>query len=107
MNSTAGGRMGWRLPTSEELASLVDPNNPGGATPYLPPGHPFDNVQQTWYWSATSHDRFLLNFRVVDFRNGTVSAADYADAAGSSWCVRGGQGNPLLFWGNFSLFYPY
>ncbi len=47
-----GGRMGWRLPTIEELASLVDPNNPGGV-PFLPPGHPFDNVQ-SGYWSATT-----------------------------------------------------
>jgi hypothetical protein len=41
----AGGRMGFHLPTIEQLASLVDPAvaSPG---PTLPPGHPFQNVQK-------------------------------------------------------------
>src|SRR5947208_11386244 len=43
-----GGRKGWRLPTIQELASLVDP---GQSDPALPGpsgaggGHPFINVQ--------------------------------------------------------------
>ena len=39
---TVGGRKGWRLPTIEELASLIDAsqNNPA-----LPNDHPFLNVQ--------------------------------------------------------------
>lgn len=48
-----GGRKGWRLPTIEELMSLVDPNNPGG-DPDFPPGHPFAYVQSSDYWSATT-----------------------------------------------------
>src|SRR5438128_10641825 len=39
---TAGDRLGWRLPTLQELASLVDPTQ---SNPALPPGHPFSNVQ--------------------------------------------------------------
>jgi len=42
--------MGWRLPTIEELSSLVDTTTPSG----LPAGHPFLNVQTDYpYWSCT------------------------------------------------------
>ena len=50
---TVGNRKGWRLPTIQELASLVEPGDPPGG-PDLPPGHPFDNVQSSDYWSATT-----------------------------------------------------
>ena len=43
-------RRGCRLPTIEELASLVDPTK---SSPALPSGHPF-NVQSSYYWSSTS-----------------------------------------------------
>ena len=46
-----GGRRGWRLPTIEELASLVDTSQPA---PTLPAGNPFSNVQSFVYWSATT-----------------------------------------------------
>lgn len=52
--SAVGGRKGWRLPTIEELASLLDPDNPTG-DPDLPPGHPFSSVQSASFWSATSY----------------------------------------------------
>jgi hypothetical protein len=48
-NKFLGGRYGWRLPTIEELASLLDPF----AFPALPSGHPFTNIQNNPYWSAT------------------------------------------------------
>jgi hypothetical protein len=38
IEKSVGGQKGWRLPSLEELASLVDPSPPGLA---LPPGHPF------------------------------------------------------------------
>ena len=41
-----GGRKGWRVPTIEELASLVDISQGSPTTPALPAGHPF-NVQPT------------------------------------------------------------
>src|SRR5262245_64403301 len=38
-----GGRMGWRLPTVNEITSLFDPSAFGasGTNPPLPAGHPF------------------------------------------------------------------
>jgi hypothetical protein len=45
-----GGRRGWRLPSVEELSSLVDPAH---TNPSLPTGHPFTNVQNDGYWSST------------------------------------------------------
>jgi hypothetical protein len=49
-----GGRLGWRLPTLQELASLVDPSVPFPG-PTRPAGHPFSNVQSGNYWSATAN----------------------------------------------------
>src|SRR6266849_5696589 len=41
---TVGNRSAWRLPTVQELASLVDPSVPPPG-PTLPAGHPFTNLQ--------------------------------------------------------------
>ena len=47
---TLGGRKGWRLPTVQELASLLEAGETGTT---LRDGHPFANVQPQAYWSAT------------------------------------------------------
>src|SRR6478736_8005312 len=39
-----GGRGGWRLPTVQELGSLVDLSVPGSS---LPGGHPFADIRET------------------------------------------------------------
>ncbi len=44
------GISAWRLPTINELESLVDA---GRSDPSLPRGHPFDDVREG-YWSSTS-----------------------------------------------------
>jgi hypothetical protein len=87
---TVGGRNGWRLPTIEELASLIDPNNPGG-NPDLPPGHPFSNVQSSDYWSATTIASDASGAWNVGFGTGEVGTGGKADTL-HVWCVRGGQG---------------
>ena len=46
-----GDRMGWRLPTVDELTSLLDLSVPLPG-PVLPAGHPFSPAQ-VFYWSAT------------------------------------------------------
>ena len=83
-----GGRRGWRMPTIEELSSLVDTtqNNPA-----LPSGHPFVNVQSDNYWSSTelagSPDRA---FSVV-LSSGGVGGSSKSNNESYVWPVRGGQ----------------
>lgn len=84
-----GGRMGWRLPTVEELASLVDPNE---GPPTLPKDHPFINVQSSSYWSSTTFAEATTDAWRVDFSNGVVSDGNKS-ANRYVWCVRGGQGH--------------
>jgi hypothetical protein len=85
-----GGRKGWRLPTIEQLASLVDTSQ---SSPALPAGHPFTGVLQGWplYWSATTaaYDKTLALMVVFDTGYVGLYEKDYNFY---SWCVRGGQG---------------
>src|SRR5665647_3152044 len=45
------GRRDWRLPNRRELRSLLSLQT---RLPALPEGHPFMNVFNGWYWSATT-----------------------------------------------------
>jgi hypothetical protein len=88
---TVGGRRGWRLPTIQELSSLVDPTV---AAPALPIGHPFSNVKsagQIFYWSATSYAPDPTNAWLVTFDIGGLGIAGKTFSH-NVWCVRGGQG---------------
>jgi Protein of unknown function (DUF1566) len=85
---TVGNRQGWRLPTLQELASLVEPT--ARFRPTLP-GHPFFNVQASIYWSATTAAgnpaiAWFVNFDNAQVANGSKSDGHFV------WCVRGGQG---------------
>lgn len=85
-----GGRMGWHLPTIEELASLVDPTVPAPG-PGLPTEHPFQNVQQNSYWSTTEDVRPSSGQAwVVHFQLPGQTADIGTDGSGFVWCVRGG-----------------
>jgi hypothetical protein len=83
-----GGRFGWRLPTIQELASLVDQTQ---SNPALTSGHPFSNVQlDGCYQSATKGDPF---WSVFFSENGGVFQGGCSGGQGAyHWCVRGGQG---------------
>ena len=96
--SNTGDRLGWRLPTLQELASLVDRTQPN---PALPSGHPFqkENVQSSefsFYWSATTlagTGNEPLAWGVsfgIGFVDNVVNALKSDQAF--VWCVRGGQG---------------
>ncbi|OQZ02983.1 MAG: hypothetical protein B6D34_08995 [Candidatus Brocadia sp. UTAMX1] len=88
-SKNVGGRKGWRLPTVEELASLVDPTR---SNPALPVGHPFTNVQSASYWSSTTYVNGTSYAWGVHFNVGVVS---YGDETNNYyvWCVRGGHGH--------------
>jgi len=83
-----GNRQGWRLPTLQELASLVDPTI--RFSPTLPV-NPFTNVQSSIYWSATSAANTSAIAWFVSFADGHVANAVKTDTH-FVWCVRGGQG---------------
>lgn len=85
-----GGRLGWRLPTVEELASLVDPSQ---SDPSLPAGNPFVNVQD-YYYTMTTHASLFTNYAyAVGFR-GTIgpSIPPGKNIELNVWCARGGHG---------------
>ena len=89
-NRIVGNRLGWRVPTIQELLSLVDPSISSGLA--LPSGHPFNAHPGPLqvYWSATSSDNGAVAW-VVRFSVLLVATGGKA-RPGLVWCVRGGQG---------------
>ena len=88
-----GNRLGWRLPSIPELASLLDPSvaDPG---PTLPAGHPFTGVQPALYWSATTGANDPEYAWVVSFSHGYV-ASGFKARNRQVWCVRGGMNTDM------------
>lgn len=96
-NITLGNRLGWQVPTYDELRSLIDPskidrvNPPASAPPSLPDGHPFINVKvsalvpgsdprpTTSYYAAYMEGRIPMNYYWISAPEGDVYA----------WPVRG------------------
>ena len=86
-----GRRMGWRLPSIEEIASLADTTV---MTPALPAGHPFINVQTSSYpyWSCTANVLDSVRFWNFHFTNGGFAGHFGMLNVGWVWPVRGGVG---------------
>jgi hypothetical protein len=86
-----GGRKGWRLPTIQDLASLIDPTQSNFT---LPPGHPFSNVLTSDdYWSASTRADDARIAWVVFFADGSVFGNFKSGIFPSlAWCARGGPG---------------
>jgi hypothetical protein len=80
-----GGRGGWRLPSVEELTSLI----PISGGPFPPEIGTFWSSTYSHFDSGSnSHDAwFVTNDAQVSF--------DVINASYRYWCVRGGQGNAI------------
>jgi hypothetical protein len=97
---TSGGRMGWRLPTAEELTSLLltetPTSNPAVLRAVLPPGNPFINILPVRYWSIseTSYQSTPDGFTVApnEVEISTVGLETNLDSVHPTWCVRGPGG---------------
>ena len=93
VTATTGGRLGWRLPTTQELSSLAD--LPSSTFP--PAGSPFNlNAAKPDYflWSATvtafgASDAWSL-FTCAKPDCHPVNTAMPKTALMRFWCVRGG-----------------
>ena len=84
LEKTVGGRKGWRAPTVEELASLVDQSQ---HDPALPAGHPFSNVKSAIYWTTTPSLKDPITAWHVSFLSGEVMT-DQKSQTRRVWCVR-------------------
>ena len=87
-------RMGWRLPTVEELSSLIDPRQSPLA---LPQGHPFLSVQHgsgvPAYWTASNAENPTGAAWFVNPWRGagpTLAGLGNKSIPGYVWPVRGG-----------------
>jgi hypothetical protein len=101
LNVVLQGRKGFRLPTVDELASLLYfATGPGDR---LPPGHPFVAVKtgdDDWYWSCTPDLSREGNVFCVNFARGEIASKALRDAQGHYtsphyhylWPVRIGRG---------------
>jgi hypothetical protein len=99
-----GGRGGWRLPTFNELASLVDPAVTDPTLVRLPAGHPFIDVQAAGYWSATVFSgepgfSLIVEFRFISGSDAPIFVTDANTSGGLNrvWAVRGGSFGPYTY----------
>jgi hypothetical protein len=85
-NLSYAGHKDWRLPSRDELESLVAQHIPA-----LPAGHPFIGVQGWYYWSGTSlaNDKDLA--WGVNMAEGFAMFGVKAYADRYVWPVRSGQ----------------
>jgi hypothetical protein len=92
-----GNRYGWRLPSVEEMGTLVDV---GQFDPALPPLHPFvseETGEFVEYWTSTSKTGSATLVWTVSFEaNGSLNhdrvKSTVTPTDPSAWCVRGSVG---------------
>lgn len=92
---TISNRLGWRMPTVEELCSLVDMSVSG--TPKLPLGHPFQNVQDS-YWTSTTREGDSGDAWSVSMDSGLPYGWNWKGEFRYPWPVRGGNGYATGNW---------
>ena len=95
-------RIGWHLPTVEELSSLIDTRN---SNPSLPTGHPFISVQSgagVWgYWTCTNYEDPSAGAWFVNLGSGAAGPAlkgGNPPVLGFIWPVRASHGGVNWNW---------
>lgn len=84
-SSHAGGGADWRVPSVQELRTLVEPSS---IDVKLPADHPFANVEPSIYWSSTERRENGAYASFVDFGSGgSATLEKYMPTF--VWCVRG------------------
>jgi hypothetical protein len=67
-----GNRKGWRLPTKEELITILDTSQ---SNPALPDGHPFENYPgpgKPGCWTGTTYEGNSNGAYYISFNSGAV-----------------------------------
>jgi hypothetical protein len=87
-----GNRRGWRLPSYEELTSLLDQTQ---SRPALPAGNPFQGISRSdVFWTATTDEGDQTNAYIVQSDLGTTFLTAIKTLPTNlfrSWCVRTGS----------------
>lgn len=97
-----GFRMGWRLPTVQEMSSLMGDVSVNGQGVSLQPGHPFDlsvlppaQDLGELFWTSTPDPRDPSAYYVFEIRDRNTGSQIHGFSAGWKfmvWCVRGPGG---------------
>lgn len=80
---TIGDRKEWRIPSVDELKTLIDPDQ---TDPSLPSGHPFSNIKSEIYWTATPHVQDDILAWQISFFSGQA-VTDQKSGTRRVWCV--------------------
>jgi hypothetical protein len=96
------GRMGWNMPTVEQLSTLIDLRNLFSG-PVLPRGHPFKGKLDDVFWTSSFREQGLVGrtrqVYLIGLDAGTLTwrSSEYFDEVEARvWCVRGAGGSPPI-----------
>ncbi len=72
------GHKDWRLPTAEELISIIDWNRGAGEDPTIDTAF-FPDTKTSWYWTSTPCPWDAGDARIVHFYDGSVGSYNKGD----------------------------